>query len=517
VVSTLDPGRVLDRILEQVELLLNVKMSAIVALDESAGVFRARASRGLTDSYVEKIAISPNEYSSVTMRAIKVGVPIQVSDTETDPSYGPFRQRARSGGFRAVISIPLNTVHAPPSALVIYHTTPKEFSRREITLLTSFANHAAMAIENAELYARSDARLQDQTRRLEALIQSLDVGLVLENLDGDVIYANRAFSEVIGIPVSEIIGESVEELMNVFLELVGGNENELRTAFERLVNSDADQVVEFNLDIRGGKRFFRVKNFMVSDPSDALIGRGQIIRDITRDHELDRMKSSLISTVSHELRTPLAAIKGYATTLLADDVDWELIAQKEFLEIISQEADRLSELVNDLLDMSRIEAGNLTLSQEISDIQDIIHNSVRRVYPNPSNRLKIELSNDLPKVFVDPHRLEAVFRNLIENAVKYSGETSTITITARITDHLLEIRVSDDGLGIPLEQQDRLFESFIRIENENTHGISGAGLGLAICRGFIHAHGGKIWLEPVDEGTCVAFTLPIGIPESHIN
>lgn len=239
------------------------------------------------------------------------------------------------------------------------------------------------------------------------------------------------------------------------------------------------------------------------------IGRGQILRDVTQVRELDKMKSSLISTVSHELRTPLAAIKGYATTLLAEDVEWDALAQHEFLEIISQETDRLSNLVNDLLDMSRIEAGNLVVSYEECRLEDLVSRAARRAHPQPKDRLELDLPPDLPGFQADPQRIEAVLRNLIENAAKYSGESSPIRVSAGVQSGNLIVRVADEGPGIPAEASDRIFDSFYRVENGLSCSNTGAGLGLAICQGFIQAHGGDIWLEPASRGACIAFSLPI--------
>ena len=139
---------------------------------------------------------------------------MQVSDTETDLSFENRKLLAQEAGYRSVLAIPLQTLYAPPSALLIFRSDPHVFSQREISLLTNFANHAAMAIENATLYARSDMRLQEQSRRLEALIQSLKEGLILETLEGKVVYANRQISTLIDKPVEEIVGISVDTIID---------------------------------------------------------------------------------------------------------------------------------------------------------------------------------------------------------------------------------------------------------------------------------------------------------------
>jgi K+-sensing histidine kinase KdpD len=233
------------------------------------------------------------------------------------------------------------------------------------------------------------------------------------------------------------------------------------------------------------------------------------LRDITVAKEVDRMKNSLISTVSHELRTPLAAIKGYATTLLAEDVQWDPITQREFLGIISEETDHLTNLVNDLLDMSRIEGGSLSVSRSQCYLQELISSAARRAHPRPGGRLEVNLPDNLPALYVDPQRIEVVLRNLIENATKYAGSASPIRISAVVQSSKLVVRIEDEGPGIPAEASERIFQSFYRIENGLNRSTPGAGLGLSISQGFVQAHGGEIWLEPRAQGACFAFSLPL--------
>jgi PAS domain S-box-containing protein len=513
VVSTLDTQTVLNRILEQVERLMGVQMCAIVALDENKGLFRARASRGLSQRYTEHLAINPSEPLSVTLRAIRSGEAIQVSDTETDASFSASRPRARSEGYRSLIAVPLSAQHTPPSALLVYRPVPHRYSQREVNLLTNFANQAAMAIENATLYARSDMRLNEQTRRLEALIQSLQDGLILEDLKGRVLYANRRIGELVDLPLEEIIGAPVENLIKRLVARAVNNEAGERSSLQQKIEGALDgrgpRSLELALQLDHQKYYLRLLVFNVTATDGMPIGSGQILRDITQIHEVDRMKSSLISTVSHELRTPLAAIKGYATTLLAKDVQWDTLTQQEFLNIISDETDRLSNLVNDLLDMSRIDGGNLTVSKEACNLEELVYRAAQRAHPGPGDRLQLNIPPDLPLFYADPQRIEAVLRNLIENAAKYAGENSPVRISANVEANHLVIRVNDEGPGIPAEERERIFDSFYQLENGLNRKSSGAGLGLAICRGFVIAHGGKIWVEPRQTGACIAFSLPL--------
>jgi len=508
VVSTLDLQTVLDRILEQVERLLGIEKCAIVALDERRGVFRSQASRGLSRSYTEQIIIHPGEPVSITMRAIQTGKPVQVSDVEGKDTSAALRYRARQEGIRSILAVPLTTQHAPQAALLVYRPDAHVFTSQEINLLATFANQAAMAFENATLYARSDMRLQEQTRRLEALVQSMEDGLILEDLDGNVLYANRTVAELTSFSRREVVGAPVEKLMARILRLARQPEK-TSAAIHKALNHEGSRRVDIELVEPTGRRYLRLRIFDVTDSNGTPIGRGRILQDVTRRRELDRMKSSLISTVSHELRTPLAAIKGYASTLLAEDVEWDPVSQREFLTIISNETDRLTELVKDLLDMSRIEAGNLSISRLEADLGEMIEHAAQRAYSQPGDRLRVSIAANVPPLFVDRQRIEVVLRNLIENAAKYSGEHTPIWISAVRQGNEVIVRVEDQGVGIPEEHSQHIFESFYRIENGLDRTTSGAGLGLAICQGFVRAHGGRIWLEKRAQGTCIAFSLPL--------
>jgi PAS domain S-box-containing protein len=508
VVSSLDRETVLNRILEQAERLLDVPMSAIFALDEQSGIFRVYASRGLPDWYTEQATISPDEPGSVTMRAIHAGGPIQVSDAESNPSFKRHRERARAAGFRSVLAVPLPAQHTPPAALLVFRPDVHEFTPREINLLTTFANHASMAIENSALFARSDMRLQEQTRRLESLIESMQDGLVLEDVNGRVLFANRSMAEWSGLAPDEVTGVHVSVLMDGLM----ANTRDRKAVEEQIdgvLGEIGERRIQFPLDLGDRKCYLRLILFDVTDPAGMPIGRGRIVQDITQRHELDRMKSTLISAVSHELRTPLAAIKGYASTLLAEDVEWDAASEKEFLNIISDETDHLSELVSNLLDMSRIEAGNLTVKQIACDLPDLVWQAVQHAHPSPGDNLQADLLENCPSVLVDPQRIAAVLRNLIENAVKYGGENGTVRISAAQEGEWLVVHVSDEGPGISSAQSMRVFDSFYRVDNGLTRQVTGAGLGLAISQGFVRAHGGDIWIEPSERGTCVAFSLPL--------
>lgn len=233
------------------------------------------------------------------------------------------------------------------------------------------------------------------------------------------------------------------------------------------------------------------------------------IASLEAQRELARMQDEFISTISHELRTPLGFIKGYVTTLLRQDTDWDNEARKEFLRIIDDEADRLRDLIDNLLDSSRLQTGTLSMTLDPARIEQVIRDVTSRTQSlYPDIKLNVEHVKGLPLVEIDSTRIAQVLDNLLSNAYKYAPESD---VTVRVTqyDDRLLVEVEDNGPGIPTEHTSHLFERFYRVP-ENSSGVRGTGLGLYICRKIIEAHGGEVGVETsAGVGSRFYFTLPI--------
>lgn len=234
--------------------------------------------------------------------------------------------------------------------------------------------------------------------------------------------------------------------------------------------------------------------------------------------EIDQLKDEFISSVSHELRTPLGYIKGYATTLLRRDTRWNPRTARRCLEIIDQSSDQLLELVDHLLDMSRINEGRMSVNPEPTAIGALVQEAAQRAAIRSSaHRIEVTLAPDLPEAMADAARLHQVIDNLIDNGIKYSPEGGTIEIDVRTaaeeTRAMICLSVRDPGIGIPHDQLEAVFDRFNRGRNPMVRKVRGVGLGLPICRGIIEAHRGRIWaVRAPDRGTIVRFTLPVAEP-----
>lgn len=223
------------------------------------------------------------------------------------------------------------------------------------------------------------------------------------------------------------------------------------------------------------------------------------------------LKLQFLGMIAHELRTPLSSIKGFASTLLADDVEFDLSSQREFLTVIDQEADRLSELVSQLLDLARLQASSMTIQPESQSLGAIVDAAMPNLKTLTTyHELVIDVPHDLPPVTADTSRIVQVILNLVGNAARYAPSFTSITLRAHQSGDRLQVDVSDHGPGIPLEDHVRVFEAFSQGSEQLKQRSQGAGLGLAICKGLVEAHGGMIWIhDQPPPGTTISFTLPL--------
>jgi len=340
-------------------------------------------------------------------------------------------------------------------------------------------------------------------------------GLALLDTSNRVALWNPRAVRLVRLHTDELLGVSSNTLLTriaaqttqapeVYAKLTAAlaalNENMVELAI-----ADADRVTTLTA------RFFPVR-----DADGTRIGAGLLLRDVTREREADAMKAQLLSTVSHELRTPLASIKGFATTLLRQDVKWDEATQRDFLRIIEEESDRLTEIIDNLLEMSQIEAGALRVKPEPMQLRTLIREIVNDTRMRTESHYFItDLPANLPRVLADPRRVRQVFRNLLDNAIKYT-KGGAITVTCEVEDGHVLVSIADQGDGIPSALLEKIFERFYQVDGASTRRVGGSGLGLAISRGIIQAHHGKIWAENGNpRGTIFRFTLPFAPVESN--
>ena len=371
--------------------------------------------------------------------------------------------------------------------------------------------------------------LKESESWLSAVLQSASDGMVTTDRVGHVNLLNPAAESLLGLTRSQALGKSLAELFNLkdqpdsghpvwralgdnvvvpFAEdacLIVSKENVIP------ISGSAAPIRDDNGDVTGVVLTFR-------DISERKKSEQDLAAALDNAQESDRLKSQLLSTVSHELHTPLAAIKGFATTLLTNEDKLEQPEKREFLEEIDAASDRLSGLINHLLDFSRLEAGMLPVRPVATNLKDIIYASLTHIRIRaPQKSISLNIPPSLPEVKADPRRLREVLDNVLDNALKYTPAHAQIWIKCEeITVGScpsVQLCVRDDGPGIAKEQLTRIFEPFHQPNENGSRNTSGVGLGLAISRRILDAHQGRIWAESVErQGTTFYITVPLAMP-----
>ena len=392
-------------------------------------------------------------------------------------------------GLSSYMCVPLKGRERILGAITFVSATPgRRFGADDLKLAEELARRAAMAIENARLYRETEERAQ-----AARVLASIGDGVLLVDRDGRVRLWNTAAERITGLREADVVGRRLAEVVPEWPQ--------------------DSQAATVPLELDGTELWLAISAVAIED------GTVYAFRDLTHERALEAMRQDLVSTVSHELRTPLAAIYGAALTLRRDDVRLEEQLKGKLLEVIAEESGRLSDIVNDLLLASQLDTGKLQANVEPCDPLELVRLEIDAALVHaPENvHLNLVAEDDLPPVAADPGQLRQVLSNLIDNAIKYSPDGGEVRVGVESRDRYVRFAIRDSGLGIPREQQSRIFEKFYRLDPDMKQGIGGTGLGLYICRELVHRVDGRIWVESGGTG---GSTFVVEIPRdqgSHPN
>ena len=321
---------------------------------------------------------------------------------------------------------------------------------------------------------------------------------------------NRALVGMTGVPAEEAIGSHCYEVLNLH------NRQEVSICYTAcpLIKppEDGRLYVEGDTQRADGVKVSVADNYSPQyDEEGRLLSIIASVRDVSRLREAEEMKNTLLSVISHELKTPVSIIKGYAGTLVRQDADWDRETLTEGLSIIEEEADKLNELINNLLDASRLQAGGLKLQFAYLDLPSMATKAVEKFRTQTEQHtFSVDFPTNFPPVRGDYERIREVLSNLINNAIKYSPEGGVIRVSGWVSQDEVQVAVSDEGIGIPTTEQERIFDRFARVDNSLTRQTPGAGLGLFLVKAVIEAHGGRVWVESrPGQGSTFNVALPI--------
>ncbi|MEI6045016.1 MAG: GAF domain-containing protein [Chloroflexota bacterium] len=524
--TSLNPRHVIVRLLSEAVKLIGAEGGAVYLYNPGASFLQPHATILIDPEWREReLPLA----GSLTAEVLLTGTIRTVSDTATTPErvYPKLEESGRPG---SVVAAPLMRRGQLRGVLECYSSRPRNLSKHQLELLSAFASHAVLALRNAELHQELDVERRKadvERKKFEAILDNSPEGFFFAKPDGTIVNFNRNARQILGL------GNSNPENFfqykrdyQVFRPDGISRMSEEEIAMTLALKEEATITLQEAI-LRwpeGIEKYLILSAAPIYDERNQMMGAFTLFQDVTPIKQAEKLKSKFLSMITHELKTPLASIKGTISGLLQEDVEWDDVTQKRFLNSIEEDVDGMVALVANLLDMARLEAGFMRPELEECYLSEVAEEAARRLRGlarTAHQRIQFEFEAGTPPVAADFIHLERVMVNLIGNALKYSPERTTVTISVRPTFEnenqvFVELAVADQGPGISPDDREKIFKQFYRgqlVANRAGRKV-GTGLGLAICREVIALHNGRIWVEDhLGGGSVFKFTLPALVNE----
>ena len=512
--QSLDIEKILNDTLDKSLAILGFDVGFIRVLDPGTRNMVVRAARGLrSPEFLTSVAPIDSERRNVSRIVFETKEPYVSSDIRKNPIYK--NRTMEREGVISTIAAPVMSKNRVLGIIVVGSRRYHRSAKREINLLKAFGSQLGVALENAQLYGE----VNKGKAYIEDLVENAGDAIVSTDMKNRILTWNRGAEVIFGYNKEEAIGKSLDIL------LPAGRSQELEDIRNKVLLSGVIRNLEVSRKRREGTIIdVALAVSPIKDKEGNVIGFLQLAKDITekkryehRLKELDKMKSDFVSNVSHELRTPLTAVKGSADNMLDGLTGTLNDKQVRYLTRIKSNTDRLSRLINDILDLSRIEAGRIDLKPTnlplVSLAQEVAE-SIRPVAAEKLISLDVASPDTSVTAWADRDKVTQVLMNLIGNAVKFTPSHGKVSVAVqRNGDEWVQISVTDTGPGIPSEEANKIFDKFYQTAQLGKQKPKGTGLGLAISKTLVEMHGGRIWVESeVGRGSTFSFTLPAQRP-----
>ena len=478
ITGTLDLDGVLNNVVAAAVKLTKAENGSLLLLDEESDELFMRAGYNFEDEFAQSFRLPVTD--SLAGQVIKTGEPINLNKDALLKIKTAYL-------VQSLIYVPIKLNEQTIGVLgVDNHQHQLSFSEHDILLLSLLADYAVVAIENARLYKASE----DERSKFEAVLSNMDDALIILDQQDHIQLINEMMCDALGVKGEEVSNKLIYDviLQRDILNVLRQKEEVPMRTFEVILGDD---------------RVFNAQYTPIPG-----VGAAITMQDVSYHKELSRLKDDFVHTVSHDLRSPLTAVLGYAE--LIQRIGSLNEEQKEFVHRIQLSVQDITALINDLLDLGRIEAGFDTRRETIH-LESILRYSISNLettIQKKNQTMELDIVSDLPPVRGNPIRIRQLFDNLIGNAVKYTPKDKKVSIKLHNEDNQIIFNVSDQGTGIPLEDQPHIFEKFYRAANISKR-IAGSGLGLAIVKTIVDSHQGRIWFESKEnEGSTFFVLLP---------
>ncbi|MGQ0644409.1 MAG: ATP-binding protein [Elusimicrobiota bacterium] len=497
--SKLDDADLLESVMKLAARVVKAEAASILLLDERAGELYFNVALGAAERELKQVRLKVGE--GLAGWVAENRRPAIVNDVRSDPRWTGKVDEKSEFTTRQILAVPLlNKGRLLGVVEAINHRDGRPFTVQDQGLLEAFASQAAVALENAGLFSEVKA----EKEKLAMVFREMSDGALAVDEAGTIRLMNAAAGRLFGVsPADAVDCLSVKDLMRGFAVIPP-----LEMALE-----EREKSAELELVRREGKSFVLSGAVnRLTDGSGRLLGHLILLRDVTEARKEEMLKRNFLSLMSHKLKTPLVTISGYAPMLLASGQLNDF--QKKALTAIMNQGLQLNSLVDKLLTFSMVESDTLNLQLGPVDAKQAVQEAasqLRSYLDSIGARADLDASLDsLPRARADLDRLREVFKNLLENAVKFNDKTEkSVRVSGALINGRLRLSVEDDGPGIPSEEHDKIFQKFYQIEESFTGQVEGAGLGLALVKRIVEAHGGEVGVDSVPgRGTMIYFTLP---------
>ena len=491
--SELDPDAILEEIVAQAPGLVGADAAAVSILEGDELVVSAAHGEGTEAAIGSRV--SP--VGELAGEVVQTRGPVAVGDARTDGLVSG-SDALLEAGYVAYLGAPLLGAEGNVNGvLAVYAREARSWRQEEVEALAALAGNVSAFLSNAELYQRV---LLERERSL-AILGNVADGIVAVDREGRVVLWNAAAEEITDVPAAEAMSRTPADVLQRSLE-------------PDETSADGRGLIQ----IRRGEEevWLSVSEAVMRDPAGAISGRIYAFRDVSSDRLVEQLKSGFVSTVSHELRAPLTSIYGFAETLLREDVEFGDEERRTFLGYIATEAQRLTGIVDALLSVARLEAGDLQVQFAPTDLREVVSDVVENAERELANgrRFVVEIPEEPLDASADRDKVRQILANLVDNALKFSPTGGTVTVAARKTHDAVQVRVVDEGSGVPTGEQERIFRKFYRAEATG-QATGGTGLGLFIARGLASAMGGRVWVDSATGvGGCFVLELPVTVSDA---
>lgn len=492
IVAGFDFNGIVNKFLDIVKEIINYKSAALFIYNDPSQQYRLVNVRG--DNGENVIIRQPDKeiIQWVFKEKRWISIPAESGKQDSDrQSILPLQGSHEKVGFLVIIS----------------DAQDKNFNKTNQTILSFIADQTAIAIENQNLYSKLDR----SKNHILNIVESINSGILAMDMSERITLINKNATAMLAIQSADIIGETYKNALR------GDLVNIIDTLKSKLL--DEGFILEKKFEHSPFKGFsvrLGITASLLTDENGNKTGIIFVFRDMMASMEiqrltlLDELKNEFVSNVSHELRTPLSIIKSYVEAILDQVEPEDYETQRDFLTVINEETDRLTLLVNDLLDISRMESGKFDLSLASLSLSDIIYAVIAGMDKrNNHHEIITNMPVNLPAVYADRDKITQVLINLLNNAVKFSPEGGKVEIQLEKKKDKLWCRISDEGIGISPKNIHLIFDKFFRVDNSDQYEIAGTGLGLPIVKHIVESHGGEIYVESeLDRGSVFHFSLP---------